>query len=1053
MNNDNPGSGQHGFSIRRLLDRIHPNPENGHNLFVIVGSAAVIVLAINLALVVWALTPKETPGVIPPEKTDRGIVSAPPATPLKHDEISGLPAITSAVTHGTPDCAYVEVAFATRLETDDLERYASIGLDLYDRIDSHTWYACLMGNADEFAKAHQEIDRIEVIQAESKIAEQLKLDRTPLEHERRTGGRVAYSVLFHKDVDFQQAQSMADSMRFELENVEGGLFNTLGAATVIVPEGRLPALAAVAIIARIEPIDTPEAPTNQGRGQPLSKVDKVQEDPIGLDGSGVTVGVWEAGGTVLAEHLDLTGRVIIEPGQTSRKSGHATHVAGTIGSSGTYIPAAEGMAPNSQITSWDSRSDHQEMLLSGNSINSDEEPNPVFISNHSYGLCTGWNGCTRGWLPNHNFGAYTIHASVLDRVIAESGVISTWSAGNSQNYGPSGNTDPDRPNNCTAHQYDEFQHAPDVFADCINAENGAKNVITVAAMRNAGSVASFSSYGPMDDGRIKPDLAAQGNPLLSTVPGGQGQVCVGPNGGAPCASAYSGTSMSSPLVAGVAALVMQDVLEQADDPFKRIATRMTPEGMKALLIQTAQDVSGFDQANPGPDYATGWGIVDAEAAIGLLRKGGLVQGGLEDTGLAGAWTQPMVVPPGQPEIHVTLAWTDPPGNPAAEKALVNDLDLRLISPDGTEFTPWVLAGMADPTRPAVRNGGNDSINNVEQVSVLSPKPGDWQVVVKADRGNMPSPQNFAVAGVLPIEPGTLVSPIRTAPSAGPVRIGTPPTPSLACPMDDTEIVFNKISESGNDLWKVNSDCEYTQLTDTAAAGEGDGAWSPDGRKIAFVSERDGNSEIYVMNADGSAQTRLTFDDGEDRFPTWSPDGKKIVFTSPRIGGPGTYDIHVLEVAKPNNADNQYPPKALTQAGSSNAPMLINGSPDWSPDGDRIAFTSTRDGDYELYLMDTDGGNVTRITDNEHTDYLPQWSPDGKKIVFTVEKEESQSVWVVGSDGNDLRRLTDDESNNGTASWSPDGKHITFASDRDGSTKLYMMDADGSNVRRMTQARQ
>ena len=169
MNNDNPGSGQHGFSIRRLLDRIHPNPASGHSVLVVVGSAAVIVLAINLALVAWALKPEETPGVIPPEKTDRGIVSAPPATPLKHDEISGLPVITSAVTHGTPDCAYVEVAFATPLETDDLERYASIGLDLYDRIDRHTWYACLMGNADEFAEAHQEINRIDVIQAESKI--------------------------------------------------------------------------------------------------------------------------------------------------------------------------------------------------------------------------------------------------------------------------------------------------------------------------------------------------------------------------------------------------------------------------------------------------------------------------------------------------------------------------------------------------------------------------------------------------------------------------------------------------------------------------------------------------------------------------------------------------------------------------------------------------------------------------------------------------------------------------------------------------------------------
>jgi hypothetical protein len=202
----------------------------------------------------------------------------------------------------------------------------------------------------------------------------------------------------------------------------------------------------------------------------------------------------------------------------------------------------------------------------------------------------------------------------------------------------------------------------------------------------------------------------------------------------------SGTSMATPVVSGVAALV----LEEANT--RNIA--MPSAAMKALLIQTAQDVQGIGQATVGPDYATGWGIVDAEAAVNLLRQGGLAQGTLNATGNPSAWTRTFYVPENQAEVHLTLVWDDPAGVPGGQ-ILVNDLDLRLIAPDTTVFTPWIL-NPANPGQAAVRNGGNDAVNNVEQVSVVNPMEGVWTVRVSANAGNLPqAPQAFSVASLLP----------------------------------------------------------------------------------------------------------------------------------------------------------------------------------------------------------------------------------------------------------------------------------------------------------------
>ena len=138
------------------------------------------------------------------------------------------------------------------------------------------------------------------------------------------------------------------------------------------------------------------------------------------------------------------------------------------------------------------------------------------------------------------------------------------------------------------------------------------------------------------------------------------------------------------------------------------------------------------------------------------------------------------------------------------------------------------------------------------------------------------------------------------------------------------------------------------------------SWSPDGTKIAFSSDRDGGlQEIYVMNADGSGQTRLTITSAYNFFPSWSPDGAKIAFTSSRNGG---FQIFVM------NADGS------GQTNLSTVPVGEDIAPAWSPDGTKIAFTSSRDASREIYVMNADGSNHVRLTSNVADEGAPNWQP-------------------------------------------------------------------------------
>ncbi len=231
------------------------------------------------------------------------------------------------------------------------------------------------------------------------------------------------------------------------------------------------------------------------------------------------------------------------------------------------------------------------------------------------------------------------------------------------------------------------------------------------------------------------------------------------------------------------------------------------------------------------------------------------------------------------------------------------------------------------------------------------------------------------------------------------------------------------------------------------------SWSPDGTRIAFMSERDGNGEIYMMDADGGNQQNLTNNRAGDWNPSWSPDGKRIAFVSDRDGildihGFPTSEIYVMDADGKN-------PQNLTNNRAG------DWSPEWSPDGKRIVFMSYREGHFigdfedttsEIYVMDNDGGDEQRLTENRKNDRGPSWSPDGKRIAFSSDRKGdwlNYEIYVMDDDGGNLQKLTENRKNDGGPSWSPDGKRIAFSSDRGGNRQIYVMDTDGGNQQQLT----
>lgn len=246
-------------------------------------------------------------------------------------------------------------------------------------------------------------------------------------------------------------------------------------------------------------------------------------------------------------------------------------------------------------------------------------------------------------------------------------------------------------------------------------------------------------------------------------------------------------------------------------------------------------------------------------------------------------------------------------------------------------------------------------------------------------------------------------------------------------------------------------------------------------RIAFVSNRDGQSDIYSMKPDGSDVVRITNDDEIDTYPVWSPDRTQLAYASfvegdfgierskiVMINADGTgrrllFDRPMGELSpswSPDGSQILYTLRSIFLAsvdGKKDEMLLTDArfdilqTPAWSPDGQKIAFVALSDTGDEIRIMDKDGSNVSTLTQG----YQPAWSPDGQKIAFYSLAGEQNDIFVINANGSELQQLTFEPANDLAPDWSPDGKYIVFMSDRDGNDEIYRMQADGSNPVRIT----
>ena len=428
---------------------------------------------------------------------------------------------------------------------------------------------------------------------------------------------------------------------------------------------------------------------------------------ITLEGEGMLIGVWDEGS--VKEHIELGSRVISR--EVDNPKTHSTHVTGTLIAAGINA-SARGMAPKAEVTDWFFDNDLAEMAALAK-----PDETSLLLSNHSYGTVTGWTKINNVWTwtgdpsvsvdEDYRFGLYGEKARALDELANLSPYYTiVWAAGNDRGEPGDGSRPPD----CNG----------GAGYDCIIPEAVAKNIITVGAVNkvtsytgaSSVSMSSFSSWGPTDDGRIKPDLVGAGVSLFSLS-------AVGTDG----YSFSSGTSMATPNVTGSLAL-LQELYRKLHGGRVMKAT-----SLKALAIHSAKEAGPL----PGPDYSFGWGLLDVEAGAKIIvGEDGLQTTILEETLNQGEEFEIILKPKANQKITATLVWNDPAGTPPATALdptnliLVNDLDMKLIAQNGVTQYPWLL----DPASPAAQAIKGDNFrDNVEKLEFPFPVASPYRLLV------------------------------------------------------------------------------------------------------------------------------------------------------------------------------------------------------------------------------------------------------------------------------------------------------------------------------------
>lgn len=511
------------------------------------------------------------------------------------------------------------------------------------------------------------------VPSSSKLSQDLKNGNTP-QHALQ-GDNFIVTLEYHATVSSEFVINDLATKQISLQQQYKGA----NIVDLVIPNNCLEALASLPYVKWVEYIVAPDVPDDT-RGRSLHRANGLDtQTTSGRNYTGDGIGVMVRDDGIVGPHIDFQGR--IDNSATSDPTGsHGDGVAGIMAGAGNLDPTNRGMAAGSSVYIVNYVANFLDSATQ-NLINNGD----VQITNSSYS-----NGCNAGYT--------TITRTVDQQTRNNSSLLHVFSAGNSNN------------NDCG-------YGAGTQWGNITGGHKQGKNVIATANTFFDGSLASSSSRGPAHDGRIKPDIAANGANHISTDPNNE-------------YSPFGGTSGAAPGIAGIAAQLYEAYGNINSGAFP-------PSGLiKAALLNTANDAG-----NVGPDYRFGWGIVNG------LRAGKLIedQRHLSDDITQGSSnTHTISVPAGTAQVRFMVYWTDPEAASGANPALVNDLDMVVTDPSSTDYLPYIL----DPTpNPSTLNlpatNGADHLNNVEQVVINSPAAGDYDIEISGF--NVPvGPQEYFV---------------------------------------------------------------------------------------------------------------------------------------------------------------------------------------------------------------------------------------------------------------------------------------------------------------------
>ncbi|MDQ7779155.1 MAG: S8 family serine peptidase [Planctomycetota bacterium] len=712
---------------------------------------------------------------------------------------------------------------------EELGELKELGVRLERYSTNHAWYATVAASTFEQVRGLDYVRGFAEIEYFDKMNERL-YRQTPGAWARNDDGTAMFRVQFVEGLLFETARAiLAEELAKDCDQKVVSDEYLFGCKIVAcIDPANLPGVAALDRVEGVSEIEPPKKTNNVVAAQ-RAKVDLVRDGsaPYNLTGSGVIVGEWDGG--AVGAHGDFGSRVVVKDNVSAEE--HATHVAGTVIGSGKGNANARGMASKRYVSAGDENTgatlysyDWDNALTE--QTNAASSYANLRVTTHSWGYITGWYNNGWMWLDNGNssdFGDYSADSRDWDTMARNSGLFVVNAAGNDRSDGPG-----------TTNGYHDGRKESgwDDWYDCVGTIATAKNVLAIGATTDADGLTSFSSIGPADDGRVKPDLVMNGDGLTSTLPNNS-------------YTSYSGTSMATPGVAGTAALLVESWRNNngGANPSASI--------LRAILVNTAADLG-----RPGPDYRFGFGLVDARKAVDLIRADSLAAAGskfivADSVSNGGEKSFQVSVPAGAAELRVTLAWIDPPGDPAGVNAIVNNLDVQAVEPNGTTVRYPFKLDKANPVANATCTGAN-SIDVLEHIVVANPTAGTWTLKVKGM--SVPTgPQPFVLVSSQPQGSGG----------------GTPTAPVIA--LSPTGFAFSataggqnpqaqalSISNSGPGTldWTVSDNATWLSLS--PASGGSTGEIDTVALSVNISSMPAGNySAVITVSAQGAANSPQT----------------------------------------------------------------------------------------------------------------------------------------------------------------------------------------------------